>query len=179
MNLIANNLEINEPELNINTNEIEKNWMPVHKVDFLEDNNIDFMHSSKILVSDIEFKTIQNQKSIGNSFRGGSQILPLTKKTSIALVHETEYRVVSGYFSTTFSSTRSMKYYYHRFVVFDENFVIRQCTDRFVFTKLGIEFACGLAPTEGGFLVSFGRSDVATYLGLITRDSIDRALKPV
>ena len=158
-------------------NAIEKNWMPVHKVDSLKTNSIDFMYSSKKLVSGNKFVDIENQPQLGDAFRGGSQILPLTKKTSIALIHETDYIIKNGYFSTTFSSTRSMKFYFHRFIVLDEKFQIKQYTERFVFTKPGIEFACGLAPTEGGFLVSFGRSDVATYLGLISKHDLDLHLK--
>lgn len=145
---------------------VEKNWMPVHKTGRLAKSKVDFVYSPNTLVSKGQFVSVDNEVP---DFRGGSQIIPLGDGTSIAIVHEVYDKYITLPFSMrTFAGTRQMRHYVHRFIRMDEDFRIIKYSEPFTFFGEGIEFAAGIAPTESGFVISYGRFDVACYMATIS-----------
>jgi hypothetical protein len=153
----------------------EKNWMPIHKS--LIDTKIDFIHSSNILISNNEF--IHSEKNpLTKSFRGGSQVIPFDEETNIAVIHEAEHYYVNEFNPVTFSNKVKVLSYSHRFVLLDMKYRIIKMSDKFIFTnKNGFDFAAGIAPIEDGFVISFGRSDIACYIATISKKNIEKTLK--
>jgi hypothetical protein len=153
----------------------EKNWMPIHKS--LTDTKIDFIHSSSVLISNNQF--IQKEKNpLTKSFRGGSQVIPFDDETSVAIIHEAEHYYVSKFNPNTFSGKVKVLAYSHRFILLDKDYSIIKISDKFVFTdKNGFDFAAGIAPTQDGFVISFGRSDLACYVATISRENLLATLK--
>jgi len=153
----------------------EKNWMPIDKS--LVDTKIDFVHSSHALISGSEF--IQKEKhSITKSFRGGSQVIPFDENTNIAVIHEAEHYFINKFNPISFGTKVKVLKYSHRFVLMDKEYNIIKISDKFVFTdKNGFDFAAGIAPTDNGYVISFGRSDVACYVATISKENIEKTLK--
>ena len=150
-------------------NQIEKNWMPVQDTEsFIYD------YCSVITNGEVVKHNVNDKYE---SFRGGTQVIPLGDGTSIGLIHEVYSVVVRGVNPTTFSSTTNVRNYNHRFVRYNKDLKPIQCSDNFIFVKEGIEFASGIAPTKDGFVISFGRSDLASYVATISKDNLLATLK--
>lgn len=157
---------------------IEKNWMPIHKVGRLSKSKVDFLYDSATILTKGELKTISDNEMLKN-FRGGSQIVSLEDGTSIGIIHEVYAKPMKGFSTTTFSSGRLVRKYSHRFIRLDSNFKVIQVSDPFLLVSEGIEFAAGIAPYQDGFVISFGRQDIASYLATIDLGHLLLTLKDV
>lgn len=150
-------------------NQVEKNWMPVKDTESFVYDYCSVVTNGKMIKHNVNKKY--------DSFRGGSQIIPLGDGTSIGVIHEVYPVVVRGFNAVTFSSSTKVRNYNHRFVRYDKNLKPIQCSDNFIFVKEGIEFASGISPTKDGFVISFGRSDLASYVATISKDNLMKTLK--
>lgn len=153
----------------------EKNWMPIHKSSV--DTQIDFIHSSHVLISRSKF--LHKEKNpVTKSFRGGSQVLPFDENTNIAIIHEAEHYYIDKFNPISFGTKVKVLKYSHRFVLMDNDYNIIKISDKFVMTdKEGFDFVAGMAPTDNGYVISFGRSDVACYVATISKEDIEKTLK--
>jgi hypothetical protein len=158
--------------------QIEKNWMPIHKINEASDSDTDFIYNGYSVIKDKEWVLVDEPRSKTIKFRGGTQLLPLGDGTSICLIHQTYFRISPNSMnSVTFAPIQSMRQYTHRFVRYDSNYKIISYSDQFLFVKEGIEFASGIAPTDNGYVISFGRSDVAYYIATISREDALKTLR--
>ena len=157
---------------------VEKNWMPLHKVGTLAKSKTDFMYNLTTTVSKGKFQKVSDEDRF-QTYRGGTQVLPIGDGTSICLVHETHSKTVSGFSPTTFTNQRMQRRYLHRFVRLDDKNRVIQVSDQFFLHKDGVEFAAGIAPYQDGFVISFGRQDVASYLSTISLGHLLLTLKDV
>ena len=161
--------------LNLDPDRVEKNWMPIHKADY--PSKYDFMYDASTLTSNNKFILLpQNKKTKG--FRGGSQILPLSADTSIAVIHEVfEELVPTKRLTVTFTTTKRVRVYTHRFILLDSELNITHASDKFFFLGKGIEFASGIAAHGDNFIVSFGRLDASSHLAVIGKQEVFDLLK--
>ena len=150
-------------------NQVEKNWMPVQDTESFIYDYCSVLTNGEMVKHEI------NEKY--KEFRGGTQVIPLGDGTSICLIHEIYTTIVHGVNPVTFSSTTKIRNYSHRFVRYDKDLKPIQCSDSFLFVRQGIEFASGIAPTKDGFVISLGRSDLASYVATISKDNILKTLK--
>ena len=157
---------------------VEKNWMPVHKTGKMSKSKIDFLYDANTTLSKSGFKRISDNQML-SKFRGGTQIVPMGDGTSIAVIHEVYAKPMEGFSSTTFSSGRLIRKYSHRFIRLDKDCKVFQVSDPFVLVAEGIEFASGIAPYADGFVISFGRQDVASYLATIDMGHLLLTLKDI
>lgn len=149
----------------------EKNWMPVN-------NSNDFIHSSNVLFSKNKFTRLNSEHPVTKSFRGGSQVIPFDDKTNIAVIHEPEHFYENRFHPYTMKNEVKVLKYSHRFVLMDDKYNIIKVSDKFVLTdKQGFDFVAGMAPTDNGYVISFGRSDVACYVATISKENIEKTLK--
>jgi len=148
----------------------EKNWMPIQ-------NTKDFLHSSYVMFSNNKFIEKQ-KKEFTKSFRGGSQVITFDENTNIAVIHEPEHYSINKFNPITFRTKIKVLKYSHRFVLMDSKYNIIKISDKFVLTdKEGFDFVAGIAPIEDGYVISFGRSDVACYVATISKENIEKTLK--
>lgn len=158
--------------------QIEKNWMPIHKIEEASGSDTDFIYNGYSVIKDKEWILVDEPRNETIKFRGGTQLLPLGDGTSICLIHQTYFRISPlSMNSATFAPIQSMRQYTHRFVRYDSDYKIISYSDQFVFVKEGIEFASGIAPTDNGYVISFGRSDVAYYIATINREDALKTLR--
>jgi hypothetical protein len=157
---------------------IEKNWMPKTKVIKDPSKPIDFIYRSGVVFVDGEFIDVPTHPST-LQYRGGSQLLPLGDGTSIATIHHLYYLSYPIFNPTTFSPKQSMRHYTHRFVLYNSNNEIIKVSKKFIFLAEGIEFAAGIAEHNDNFIVSFGRSDIASYMATISKQKVFDMLEDV
>lgn len=156
----------------------EKNWMPIlnkpfhyikwsnptEVVQVIETPNEEFPLRAKTVI--LSEKHVPNIRD----WRGSSQIIPLEDETIlddgkyIALVHEV----------ILFNNALGQKdaYYFHRFLLWNNNFDIIGMSDYFNFMTERMGFSCGLAihnnnKNEKVVLMPFGHQDNSSYLAEI------------
>jgi hypothetical protein len=159
-------------------NTIEKNWMPKIRVENDPSEPIDFLYRSGVVFVDGEFIDIPTHPST-LQYRGGTQLLPLEDGTSIGLIHHLYYLSYPIFNPTTFASKQSMRQYTHRFVLYNQKHEIIKVSKKFLFLSEGIEFAAGIAEHNDNFIVSFGRSDIASYMATINKQKVFDMLEDI
>jgi SAM-dependent methyltransferase len=144
----------------------QKNWMPLVVGDDLR-----FIYSSDpVRVIDDHGKTICLRPSpvASDSFRGGSQAITFDDGW-VAIIHQ----------SVTMHDNR--RRYLHRFVKYDKDFNLVGYTESFYISKLGIEFAAGLArhPVTDDIVVSFGIDDRESWMVTFKESNVRAAFQSV
>jgi hypothetical protein len=96
----------------------------------------------------------------------------------LVLVHEVVHRVAKVDADETGPAWERL--YFHRFIEYDAAFRLRRLSRPFVFTHLGIEFACGMTFAHGddALVVSFGIEDREAHLGRIACADVQALLEP-
>lgn len=144
----------------------EKNWMPVldQPFTFVKWTNPTEVVKYDALSKTVSSNTIGVYRDFGTGdLRGGSQVLKLNNNY-IAIVHETNlYKSEAGRKNAT---------YYHRFVVWDDQFNLLKISDKFKFMDAKIEFCCGMCELDSNLYITFGFQDNAAFLLKISKDLI-------
>lgn len=135
----------------------QKNWMPVlgEALPAL----VTDCSPTKVVRIDLDrqfTETVADHPApaIANSFRGGSQLVPV-EDGYVCLIHERLHGRVPR------------KLYVHRVVHFTNGFEIDACSQQFVFQLREVEFCAGMALDDGRFILSFGENDREAYLAAV------------
>ena len=142
----------------------EKNWMPIldmpyHYVKWCEPTEIVKVDP---LTNIAETILLKDQKTFfTRDQRGGSQVVRY-KDYWVAITHE-----VDLWYS---EQNNKDSQYYHRFLVWDENWDIVYWSDEFKFMDAQVEFCCGLHIDESGLFITFGYQDNAAYVLKMTHN---------
>jgi hypothetical protein len=137
----------------------EKNWMPVidqpyHWVKWSNPTEVvhyDTETSTTTTAVLDETKVVKGQPD----FRGSSHVIPYGDY-HLALIHEVNL------FKPKVGNKDAA--YYHRFLVWDQDWNLVKFTDAFSFMNADIEFCCGAAFYQGNLLLSFGYQDNAAFI---------------
>lgn len=142
----------------------EKNWSPVVVQDQLF-----FVYSHNPLTVLNKFgKVVSKISNKLPRFRGGTQLVPFLDGY-ISLIHEKFFKPCSEHILQN-------PIYYHRFVFYDRNLVVKKMSDPFYFLEPGIEFAAGACFSEDYLLVSFGFKDESAKIAKIETSYIFNSL---
>jgi glycosyltransferase involved in cell wall biosynthesis len=134
----------------------EKNWMPI-----LDGGGLKFMYApGRVMTDSGNFISQTETKLAVDQFSGGGQVVEMDCGY-LAIVHEARPDPTNG-----------KRFYQHRFVWFDENYVLQKVSLPFVFFDRQIEFAAGLARHNGKIVVSFGVLDREAWLAYIAEDEV-------
>lgn len=136
----------------------EKNWMPVLDLPF---HYIKWSNPTELVKVDMaaaKAETVMvSKRTIANmpDFRGSSQVLRWNDHW-LALVHEV----------ILFNNERGQKdaFYFHRFMVWDNDWELVAMSDNFNFMTERMGFSCGLALYEDKILMPFGHQDNSAYI---------------
>ena len=149
----------------------EKNWMPIVDKPY---HFVKWTNPTEVVKFDPETKTTETvilgeyQDLDSFDLRGASQVLRMGDNY-IALLHETHlYRS---------EADRKDGTYYHRFILWDENFNIVKLSERFNFLGAKVEFSCGMCKRHEDFLITFGFQDNASFLFKVKQNFIMDMLK--
>ena len=143
----------------------EKNWMPR-----VAGERLQFIYNPTRVVDENGQTIIETTPSIAvQRFRGGSQVIEFNSGW-LALIHEVNWR-----------ESEKRRYYWHRFVWFDETNKLRAVSRPFFFQKKGIEFAAGLAwhPDGRRLLISYGIGDQEAWIATVDAGEVRGVLEDV
>lgn len=143
----------------------EKNWMPL-----VTQNDLRFVyHCDPTRLVDDMARTVDGSipPIAAEEFRGGSQAIAFAGGW-LALVHEVGFG----------GADNKERLYHHRFVWFDAALKLRGVSRPFVFERLGIEFAAGLAwhPDGQRLIISYGVGDGTAWLATVDAKDVRAAL---
>jgi glycosyltransferase involved in cell wall biosynthesis len=145
----------------------QKNWMPQ-----VSGERLQFIYSCDPtrVVEESARTIIETSPAVAAPrFRGGSQLIPFDGGY-LALIHEVNWR-----------ESDKRRYYWHRFVWFDETNRLRSVSRPFFFQKKGIEFAAGLAwhPDGHRLLISYGVADEEAWIATVDAGEVRAVLEDV
>jgi hypothetical protein len=155
--------------------DVEKNWMPTYEVN----ESFDYVYSATEVYKDGPVTRRELTSKIGG-VRGGSCLWKLDGYGYLAIVHYAHKAVVERYnprlFGTEYAKTRK---YTHAFARYSENGTLIGLSKQFIFENFKIEFAAGLVVKGDEVIVSYGKQDVAAYLGRIKLDDVLKLIEEV
>lgn len=147
----------------------EKNWMPIvdkpfHFVKWTNPTevvkvNLDTLTSESV---NLVYSQVDN---VYRDLRGGSQVIKYGEYY-LAITHEVDL----------WHNEKNNKdgHYYHRFVLWDENWKIVKTSEEFKFINAWIEFCCGLTQVEDELWITFGYQDTTAFLLKIKIDFFEK-----
>lgn len=155
--------------------DVEKNWMPPYEVN----ESFDYVYSATEVYKDGPI-TKRGLVDKIRGVRGGSCLWKLEGQGYLALVHFAHKAVVERYnprlFGTEYAKTRK---YTHAFAMYADDGTLVGLSKQFVFENFKIEFAAGLVVSGKDIIVSYGKQDVAAYLGRISLDDVLKLIEVV
>lgn len=136
----------------------EKNWMPI-----LDQPYRFIKWSNPIEVVEVDLATNSSKTihqgtdyvEVPRDIRGGSQVIPW----------EDGYIIISHEVHMWFNEVGNKDcQYYHRFLVWDKDWKLKQISEPFKFMTGHVEFSCGMAEYNGDMLITFGFQDNAAFI---------------
>ncbi len=162
-------------------NYLEKNWMPILDMPYhflkwtnpleIVKVNLDKKGKEKVqegILDTIGCETVlikDNYIKLPWDLRGGSQVVKIDGLYT-CITHEVDFFHHEGSFKDAF--------YYHRFVMWDEDWNLVKVSKQFQYMATRIEFTCGLAVDGDDLLITFGYQDNAAYIMRWPKHLLDR-----
>lgn len=154
----------------------EKNWMTA----YVKPENFDYIYDANaVVVGDKVIHTLRDSNYL-NALRGNAHLIPYDNGTYLGLMHQLKIKKFDKVSQTTFGVMHYVhKFYTHVFIRFDENGSPIEITPHFKFDGDGIEFAAGLIAYGNDYVISYGRDDITSHIGVINQQKIRRLLKKI
>lgn len=165
-----------EKHLGVEAKKPEKNWMTPYE----KSPHFDYIYGPSAIIKDDKMihTLVDNPDFTG--LRGNSHLLTLSDGTYLAVMHKMWSKTFEIYSPRHFSNvTGKDKNYFHYFVRFDEYGTLIEMSKPFQFVSRGIEFAAGLVEKDDSYVVSFGKQDVSSHLGIIEKNKVRKLLVSV
>lgn len=154
----------------------EKNWMTAGN----KPKNFDFIYDGSGIVKDGYVIHRMHSDEKLSALRGNTMLHELGDGTYLAVMHRLLITKQTRFIPTEFGMREVVhKNYLHYFVRFDENGWIIEISEPFHFVSEGIEFAAGIVEKDGHYVVSFGKDDVSSHLGIIPKAKVKKLLKKI
>jgi hypothetical protein len=151
----------------------EKNWMAPD----IATNKFDYIYSTTQVYKDGALLDVPNPPNI--EVRGGSGLVLQPDGTYLAVVHRVDVTTPTFYNPRIFGvQKRTVRNYTHLFARYNEWGTLIELSEEFLFESEGIEYAAGLVEHGSDLLISYGKRDVAVYLGTISKQKVLDTLVP-
>lgn len=157
---IENNKEVERFRIEVpnSSSYCEKNWMPILDMPYHFVKWSNPLEIMKVNLDDNSSETVHLSNTIHplpRDIRGGSQVIKIGKYR-IAITHEVDlYNNEVG---------NKDAQYYHRFLVWDEDWNLIKYSDELKFLDANIEFSCGMAQKGLDVLITFGFQDSTAFI---------------
>ena len=102
--------------------------------------------------------------------RGGSQVIKMDGMY-VCITHEVDFFHHEG---AKYEGIWKDAFYYHRFVMWDEDWNLVKVSKQFQYMGTRIEFTCGLALDGDDLLITFGYQDNAAFIMRWPKHLLDR-----
>lgn len=136
---------------------IEKNWLP------FENGYIYGYNPMTIIDKNDNLKTLPSLFNL-SSFRGSGGPCRFNSNQWLIVVHEVSF---------TREGDKTVRVYYHRFVLLDDDFSPLRISNPFYFDHIGVEFCGGLASTDNDIYITYGIEDFSAELMVIPKTIIN------
>lgn len=154
----------------------EKNWMTAYK----KPKNFDYIYDGNgIVKGDQIIHRLRDNKKL-SSLRGNAHLIELEDHSYLGIMHTLKITKSTAFSQTRFAPVEVvLKDYDHYFVKFDKNGWATHVSTSFKFVSEGIEFAAGIVEKGDDYVISFGREDVSSHLGIINKETVHKMLEPI
>ncbi len=151
----------------------EKNWMTPYK----KSPNFDYIYGPSAIVKDDKvIHTMVDRKDF-TGLRGNSHLHEMKDGTYLAVMHKLWSKEFPMYSPRHFCNVMAKdKDYFHYFVRFDEYGTLIEMSKPFQFISRGIEFAMGIVEKDDSYVISFGKNDASSHLGIIKKTLVKKKL---
>lgn len=154
----------------------EKNWMTSN----YKPEHFDYIYAPNAIIKgkNLIYTLNDNPEFVG--LRGNSHLLELGDGTYLAIMHKLWSKSYDMFSQRHFGTIRAKeKNYHHYFARFDSYGTLIELSTPFQFVSPGIEFAAGLVEKDDSYVISFGKDDVSSHLGIIPKNKIKKIMKKV
>ena len=151
----------------------EKNWMPIIDKPFHFVRWANPTEVVKVNVTDNSYESVflsSSKETTKYEIRGGTPLIRWNTDKYLCICHEVDFipKNHSGHKDSD---------YYHRFVIFNEDYTIDVLSEQFNFMTAKVEFCIGLAEYCDDILITFGFQDNSSYIIRINKDSLDLLIR--
>jgi hypothetical protein len=157
-------------------NKPEKNWATAA----VKPKNFDYIYGpNAVVVKDKVVTYLGGAKEL-SGIRGNTHLLALGDGTYLAVVHRLYAKPYKMYDANRFGIVDAMeKNYHHFFIRYDEHGKVIEISSPFQFISAGIEFAAGIVEMGDDYVISFGKNDLTSHIGVISKAKVKTLLRPV
>jgi len=173
----VNRIRIESPNIH---SYCEKNWMPIKNKPFhfvrwtnpveIVEVNLNTANAKVIYSNTIKFYIMPYE------LRGGSQLVEWDTSSYLSIIHECDF------VPKNFNGNKNASYY-HRFVIWNNDFSVKYISSSFNFMSTKIEFCIGLEVIEDYAIILFGYQDNSCYALKLKKNTLNNIiwnkLKPV
>ncbi len=146
----------------------EKNWMPILDKPF---HFVRWVCPIDIMKVNLETNNSESiyykeyKKDLEYTIRGGTPLIRWKDNQYLCICHDVDF-IAKNHINHKDSD------YYHRFVIFNDDFTIHRISEQFNFMTAKIEFCIGLAQYKEDILITFGFQDNSSYIIRINKDEL-------
>jgi hypothetical protein len=150
----------------------EKNWMPIKDKPF---HFVKWSNPTEVVKVNMNTNTadiIYLSKVVHNlpyDLRGGSQLIPWDDNTYLSIVHE------CNFVPKNFNNFKESDYF-HRFIVWNQDYSIKYISENFNFMDTRVEFCIGLEEVGKNIIILFGYQDNSTYAVKLTKNNLNNLI---
>ena len=150
----------------------EKNWMPIldkpfHFVKWTNPTEVVKVDLKNNLSERISLSTVKEQ--LPYEIRGGTPLIKWKENQYLCICHDVDYRPKNH-------NGHKDSDYYHRFIIFNDDYSIRKISGQFNFMTAKIEFCIGIAQYRDDILITFGFQDNSSYIIRINKDRLSELI---
>jgi hypothetical protein len=155
----------------------EKNWMTAYK----QPKNFDYIYDGNGVVKDgMVIHRLADDKRL-SALRGNAHLIEMTDGTYLGIMHTLKVtKRGKRYLQDRYIYVEDVhKDYTHCFVQFDKDGWAIAISKEFRFVSEGIEFAAGIVRKNDDYVISFGKDDLSSHLGVIAQAAVHKMLQPL
>jgi hypothetical protein len=154
----------------------EKNWMTAGN----KPKNFDYIYDGNgIVKGDRVIHRLRDNKET-SALRGNAHLVEMSDGTYLGVMHTLRTTKKMQYIPSRFMTVDNVqKIYEHVFVRFDTDGWIVEKSEPFHLVAPGIEFVAGFIAYGDDYILSFGKEDVSSHLGIISKAKVHKMMKRV
>ncbi len=151
----------------------EKNWMPILDKPY---HYVKWTNPTEVVKVNLETNTAEtiylgnHINNLPRDIRGSSQLIKWIDDCFLCITHETDF------IQSDINGWKNVDYY-HRFIIFNDDFSIKYISNYFNFMSCRVEFCVGLAQYKNDILITYGFQDNGSYLLKINKDNLIKLLE--
>lgn len=154
----------------------EKNWMAPYK----KNKHFDYIYGPTAIVKGEQIITTMTGNKAIAKIRGNTNLHDMGDGTYLAVGHVTQGRPTRTWDGRMFAMRNGLdKNYTHLFLRYDEYGTLIEMSEQFQFVGPGIEFAAGLVEMGDNYVISFGKKDVSSHVGIVPKKRVLETLVSV